>query len=191
MASEHNDRIGKPGCVAFRAVRAVMPAIKDQIEQLIDRRFSFDACTARAGFGDLCNLHEPRGRSLSSCQLGGHTVWFAPSTLREFQSQLQHYRSCKRQRPDTAACILLPAHVARKAAPLLVGMQQVHRFAQGTPLFNGLDVSGKPSALTGIPYAADLWYDSPVLTTPISDSSPFISVLLLAASALAGEAFPL
>ncbi|GLI65924.1 hypothetical protein VaNZ11_009570 [Volvox africanus] len=126
-----------------RAVRALLPSVLNQVEQVIGRRFSFDARTVCAGFDGFCNLFEPQGRPLSSANLGGHTILFTPSSLCELQKQLAHFRACKRQHPDTSACILLPEYVSRRNPSFLSGMQRVLRFNPGTALFHSLDMAGE------------------------------------------------
>ena len=182
-----------PDLSAYRAVRAVLPDVLHQVEHVVGRRFSMDARTARAGFDAACNLFAPPVRSLVATDLGGHTVWFTPSSLRELQLQIAHYRTCKRQRPDTAAGVLLPEFISRKAAPLLAGFKRVLRFRPGTALFHGVNVSGHPAPLPGFPYAADVWYDAPRqgLGAP-TDDDPHISALLSpGAAALTGAGVPL
>jgi transposase InsO family protein len=162
-----------------------------ELERLLGRCISFDAQTARAGFGELCNLFAPCNRSLSSVSLGGHTVLFVPSSLRTLQLQLAHYRACKRQRPDTAACVLMPAFLERKAPELLSGMRKVHRFGPGSQLFNGRDLAGSPVLLPPLPYSVDVWYDAPS-SAPVVASVPFLSTLSLPVlSAVAGDHLPL
>ena len=180
-----------PTLRTFRAARALTPSVMAEIEQLMDRRLSFDAHAVRAGFGELCNLCAPRGRVLSSVDLGGHTVLFTPSSLSALQQQLAHYRACKRQRSDTAACILLPAFVERKASSLLAGMRRVHRYAPGSPLFNGLSLSGAPEPLPPLPYSVDVWYDAPS-PGPSARPAPFLSTVSSPVlSAVAGAPLPL
>ena len=173
-----------------RLVRAILPVLLDRIEQLLGRRFSFDATAVCAGFQDCCNLFVPRGRLLSSVDLGGHTVWSVPSSARHLRRILEHYRTCKRRRPDTAIGLLLPAHVAARASGLLSGMRQVLRFESGTALFNGLNLEGRPVALPGFPYAAEVWYDAPNAPVPVP-SEPCLAVLLAQATSDAGLSLPL
>jgi hypothetical protein len=176
-------------------VRTVTPAVLAELERLLGRSLSFDAQTARAGFGkpyELCNLFAPRHRLLSSVNLGGHTVLFVPSSLHALQSDLAHYRVCKRQRPDTAACVLLPAFFERKASHLLSGMRRVHRFALGSYLFNGRDLAGAPVLCPPLPYSVDVWYDAPS-PAPVAAGIPFLSTLSLPVvlSTIAGDHLPL
>jgi len=93
-------------------VRALLPTILSDFETAIGRRFSFDASALKAGFTTLCNLFEPRGRSLSSVDFGGHNVLMIPSSRSHFRALLSRYRACKQLRPDTSVGILLPTHVA-------------------------------------------------------------------------------
>ncbi|GIL56866.1 hypothetical protein Vafri_12151, partial [Volvox africanus] len=142
------------------AVRALLPLVFEQIERAIERRILLDGRTGRLGFDSLCNLFYPRC-PLSSLDLLGHTILFLPLSLHELSAQLTFYRRCRRQRLDTAACVLLPAYSQRKAAALLLGMRRVLRFKSGTALFNGVDVAGVPVPLSGSAYAVDVWYESP------------------------------
>ncbi|GIL61706.1 hypothetical protein Vafri_16098, partial [Volvox africanus] len=162
-----------------------------EVERLVGRRFSFDARSVRAGFDADCNLFAPVGRPLSATDLGGHTVWFAPSSLNEVQRQLSRYRVCKRRRPDTAAAVLLPTFVGKKCGKLLAGMRKVCSYPAGTKLFNGLSLDGSLKALPGIPYAAEVWYDPPT-TAAVTDFPPCASALVLpVAASLAGDSLPL
>ncbi len=95
------------------------------------------------------------------------------------------------ERSDTAACILLPAFVERKASCLLAGMRRVHRYAPGSPLFNGLSLSGAPVPLPPLPYSVDVWYDAPS-QGPSVIAAPFLSTVSLPVlSAIAGAHLPL
>lgn len=147
-----------------------------EIERAVGRRISFDARTVRAGFDDWCNLMAPSGRRLQSVSLGGHTVLFIPSSLREMQAQLSHYWECKRQRPDTAAVVLTPVFAGSKAARLVEGMQRVLCFAKGTHLFNGISLEGTPAPLPPTDRSMCVFFDSPTLTTP--KYNPVISALV-------------
>ena len=160
--------------VAYRSVKAVLPAVLRQIENLVGRRFSFDARAMRAGFDPLCNLFTTSGRSLSSAELGGHTVFFTPSSLRELQLQMHSYYACKQRRPDTSAAVLLPAFASRKASQLLRGMKRILVFPVGTQLFNGVALSGQPVLLPGLPYSAEVWFDSPSRYHPV-EAAPVMS----------------
>ncbi|GLI64526.1 hypothetical protein VaNZ11_007807, partial [Volvox africanus] len=176
-----------------RAVRALLPSVLNQVEQVIGRRFSFDARTVRAGFDGFCNLFEPQGRPLSSANLGGHTILFTPSSLCELQKQLALFRACKRQYPDTSACILLPEYVSRRNPSFLSGMQRVLRFNPGTALFHSLDMAGEVVQLPGSPYSVDVWFAAPKsVQEGLPETEPCISVLCLPkAAALIGAGVPL
>lgn len=172
-------------------VRVVTPSVLANLERLVNRRFSLDAQTGCAGFGDMCNLYAPRCRSLSSVALGGHTILFVPSSLRSLQVNLAHYRSCKFQRPDTAACVLIPAYLEQKASQLLPNMRKVHRYGPGSQLFNGIDITGSSVLLPPLPYSIDVWYDAPAAVPSVA-SLPFLSALTLPVlSTVAGDNLPL
>ena len=153
-------------------MRALTPSAFAELELAVGRRFSFDAHTVHAGFDSVCNLGQPSCRPLSSVDLGGHTVLFVPLSMREMQTQLAHYRSCKQLHPETSACLLLPTYLARRASRLLAGMSLLRRFTKGTVLFNGQDLAGSVVVLPALPYSVDVWYDLPApSSTPVA---PFL-----------------
>ena len=78
----------------------------------------------------------------------------------------------------------------RKASHLLSGMTPVHKYGPGTPLFNGVALTGAPTPLPGLSYSVTVWYDAPA--TVAVNTLPFLSHLLLPlAAAVAGDNLPL
>ena len=161
-----------------RSDRSMLSSEIADLQKLIGRDFTYDAAANNDGSNAVCKLYASPAQSfLSHFDCAGHTVWLHPPFDR-IAAFLSQYNACKQLRPDTSACILLPAWHG-KYRKMLNNMTLLKVYPTGTVLFEAPDVQGKWWTLPGIPWPVEVWYDAPL---PLSDAAGAHTARLTAAT---------
>ena len=124
------------------------------LELRMNREFTHDACATDCGSAAACKTYSCSGLPFTQTEVGGHTVWLAPS-VRYLVPYLAHYRTCKLMHPaTTAACVLAPS---KADASLFVGMRPIKRYPVGTQLFSATGLQGERILMPGSPTELVAW----------------------------------
>ena len=155
---------------------SVLPSELADLQLRMNREFTYDACSTDCGSATTCKAYSCSGLPFTHTDVGGHTVWLAPS-VRNLVPYLTHYRACKQlQAATTAACILAPS---KADASLFVGMRPIKRYPVGTQLFSATGLQGERVLMPGIPTELVAWYDAPgtaavPVCSTVGDSTPHV-----------------
>ena len=113
-----------------------------------------DGCNA------MCNdYYCPKNSFFKQSLLNSH-VWINPP-FHLMEQTLNHYISEKGKSPTTvSACFLVPHWPGSSWYHLLQGMQKLHTYPQGYPLFE-LKSNKDTKPIKGIPWPVSVYYDAP------------------------------
>ena len=90
----------------------------------------------------------------------GQLTWLDPPAC-QLNDYLQHYLDCKVKNPAATSClVVVPKPQAKALHPLLAGMRLVAQLRSGTVLYN---TTRGDTAIAGMPYATQVYYDPPCL----------------------------
>jgi Reverse transcriptase (RNA-dependent DNA polymerase)/RNase H-like domain found in reverse transcriptase/Integrase zinc binding domain/Chromo (CHRromatin Organisation MOdifier) domain/gag-polyprotein putative aspartyl protease/Integrase core domain len=146
--------------VPRNADRCIVESEYQKIQQLLGREFTFDACANDSGDNAMCSKYACPSSSFLETDVSGHHVWLNAPYTRLFPF-IRHYLQCKARRPqETSACILVPRWTG-KFRRLLHGMTKLVEYPTGHPLFTAPSAAGGRTAMAGIPWPVEVWYDPP------------------------------
>ena len=130
-----------------------------QLVQSLSRPFTLDACCNADGSNALCdNWCSPANSFLQVDSLADQHVW-VNAPFRKVKKFVRHYLQVKAKTPDrTSACILVPRWTDPPWKGVLHGMQLLHSFPAGYPLFV---TPGESRPMPGTPWPVDIYYDPP------------------------------
>ena len=139
------------------------------LQDLTGRPFQVDACCHSSGSNALCKQFFSSKDSFLAADVTGCHIWMnAP--FRHLTEFIQHYISNKNAQPaNTFACIVVPCWSKDSPwRPLLHGMQLLHVYPVGTPLFSMPSTDGRRVTMSGIPWPVEIWYDPPGVRPVVS-----------------------
>ena len=120
--------------------------------------FTLDAFADNDGVNAMCKNYHCPNDSFYKKSLSNSHVWINPP-FHLMEQTLQHYISEKGKSPNTvSACFLVPHWPGSSWYHLLQGMQKLHTYPQGYPLFELKSDSGS-TAMKGIPWPVSVYYN--------------------------------
>ena len=140
------------------------------IQHMIDKQFTYDACCDDSGINLHCAAYSSPGNSFLQCNVANQHIWLhAPFAKLEWF--IKHYLKCKFAAPySTSACIDVPSWQG-KWRSLLGKIKLLRTYDKGTMLFSSPVGNNSYKRLGPSPWSIEVWYDAPAASMSVNSVS--------------------